>query len=85
MTKVQDPGHRGHPLSPRVAVVTWLSIGLNAKKNVFLAGWACERGRKLNEVLSHWMKSGHKLQFRVSAVFALITLEITVNQLTFSG
>ena len=34
-------------------------------KNVFLAGWACERGRKLNEVLSHWMKSGHKLQFRL--------------------
>ena len=35
------------------------------EKNVFLVGWACERGRKLNEVLSHWMKSGHKLQFRV--------------------
>ena len=79
MTKVQDPGHPRHPLSPRVTVVTWLSIGLNAKKNVFLAGWSCERGRKLNEVLSHWMKSEHKLQFRVS-VFTLITLEILYNK-----
>ena len=36
MTKVQNPGHPGHPLSPRVAVVTRLSIGLNAKKKFFL-------------------------------------------------
>ena len=35
MTKVQDPGHPGHLLSPRVAVVTRLSIGLNAKKKMF--------------------------------------------------